>query len=215
MNMSQAHIFIDNSNLLGGAQRTAQANEGAPWQSVRIYWRNFFQLIESDLLPVQRMLAGSLPPGNEPLWESARRYGYDTSLLKRVPNDNGKLAEQAVDEVMHAKIAGALLDFEPPPEQTLVLVTGDGNLSDYGTSFVQQVERAAKRQWNVLIYSWKSQLSGKYAAARLKHPAYVNIVELDDYYKEITFIKGGTYTSPAGTVTASERIVSQLGQRKR
>lgn len=204
---NQAHMFVDNSNLIGGAQKVARDREGAPWPAVRIYWRNFFQLIEADYLPMNRVLAGSLPPGNEKLWQYARKYGYDTSLLKRVRNDDGRLAEQAVDEVMHAKIAGALLDYEPP--QTLVLVTGDGAQAEFGTSFLQQVQRALKRGWFVDVISWRLLLSRNFLRLAAQHKDQIKVIELENFYTSITFLCGGDYTDKLGnTVHVDERVVS-------
>lgn len=206
--MSQAHLFVDNSNLIGGAQKAAASLENAPWMAVRIYWRNFFQLIEGSLLPVTRVLAGSLPPGNEELWQYARRYGYDTTLLKRVEQDDGRLGEQAVDEVLHARIAGALLDYRPP--QTLVLVTGDGNISTFGTSFLQQVERAIRHDWNVRIYSWKAQLSGKFGRIKTQRKDQLQIIHLDDFYIQVTFICAGDYNIQGHVASVTGRVVSPL-----
>lgn len=206
---NQAHMFVDNSNLIGGAQRVALEREGVPWPAVRIYWQNFFRFIESDYLPVTRCLAGSLPPGNEELWEYSRRHGYDTSLLKRVENDDGRLAEQAVDEVMHAKIAGVLLDYDPP--QTLVLVTGDGANAEFGTSFLKQVQRAIKRGWTVDVLSWEKQLSKKFRALAAQHKDKVNIIELDAFYPSITFLVEGDFWHRNGDmVHVTRRIVSPL-----
>lgn len=202
-------MFVDNSNVIGGAQKTASIQEGAPWQSVRIYWRNFFEFIEADYLPVTRVFAGSLPPGNEELWQYARDFGYDTSLLHRVQQDDGRLAEQAVDEILHLKIAEVLLDFEAP--QTLVLVTGDGKVSDFGTSFIAQAERALKRGWRVDILSWRAGLSRKYETLNARNPDSVDLVFLDDVYAAVTFLRPIEYTDATGrTLTARERVVSPL-----
>jgi hypothetical protein len=206
----QVHLFVDNSNVIGGAQRAALEREGAPWMAVRVYWRNFFQLIEGSMLPATRLLAGSLPPGNEELWEYSRKYGYDTTLLRRVQRDDGRLAEQAVDEVLHARIAGVLLDYHPPPEQVLVLATGDGNLSEFGTSFLQQVQRAVRIGWTVKIVSWKAQLSNKFARLRAAHPSQIEVIHLDDFYNAVTFIKGGEYMVEGRNVRVAPRIVSNL-----
>src|SRR5260370_26084694 len=154
------HIFVDNSNIYGGAQRAAETLEpGALWMSVRVYYQNFFKLIEGDAVTT-RILAGSVPPGNEALWQTTRDLGYNTDLLRRVEQDDGRLTEQAVDEMLHLKIANALLDYEPP--QTLVIASGDGQDSQWETSFPRQAERALKRGWNVEVWSWSKQLTGKY-----------------------------------------------------
>jgi hypothetical protein len=202
-------MFVDNSNVIGGAQQAGRAIENAPWQSVRIYWRNFFEFIEADYLPVTRVFAGSLPPGNEELWQYARDYGYDTSLLHRIEQDDGRLTEQAVDEVLHLKIAEALLDFEAP--QTLVLVTGDGKVSNFGTSFLGQAQRAIKRGWRVDVISWRANLSRRYIELEKANPDAVEVVYLDDVYQSVTFLRPIEYNLPDGTTaTAKERVVAPL-----
>lgn len=206
----QVHLFVDNSNIIGGAQRLAFERDGAPWMATRVYWRNFFRLIEGSMLPATRVLAGSLPPGNEELWEYSRKHGYDTTLLRRVQRDDGRLGEQAVDEVLHARIAGVLLDYSSPPEQVLVLATGDGNLSEFGTSFLQQVSRAVRLGWKVKIYSWRAQLSRKFSQVRAAHPEQIEVVYLDDFYRSITFVKGGDYRVESKDVHIADRIVSAL-----
>ena len=78
-----AHVFVDNSNIFGGAQRTAASAEAAvPWQAIRLYFRNFAWLIEGTHEVATRVLGGSVPPGNDDLWNYARDLGYDTSLLQ-------------------------------------------------------------------------------------------------------------------------------------
>ena len=203
-----SHIFIDNSNIFGGAQRAAATIEPqAVWLAVRIYYRNFFQLLEKNTNPVSKVMAGSVPPGNEKLWNYARQQGYDTDLLRRVENDDGRLAEQGVDEIAHLKIANVLLDFDAP--QTLVLVTGDGNDSDFGTSFTKQAERALKRGWTVQVWSWRDQLSGRFARLNGIGTGHLQINELDTYYYCTTFIQGGTYKISGSTVNVTGRVVSR------
>lgn len=204
-----AHIFVDNSNIFGGAQRAAGTHEPeAVWMAVRVYYKNFFKLIEHGHRPVTKILAGSVPPGNEALWKYARRGGYSTDLLQKIENDNGNLAEQGVDEMIHLKIANALLDHDPP--QKLVLATGDGNLSDFDTSFVRQTERALKQGWKVEIWSWEEQLSGRYNSIEVPSHKALQINLLDNYYKKVTFIQGGTYDISGSKVNLSGRVVHKL-----
>ncbi len=202
-----SHIFIDNSNIFGGAQRAAATHEPeAVLMAVRLYYRNFFQLLERETNPVTKVIAGSVPPGNEGLWEHARRYGYNTDLLNRVESDDGRLVEQGVDEIAHLKIANVLLDYKPP--QILVLVTGDGNDSDFGTSFVKQAERALQRGWDVHVWSWADQLSEKFARLSSIKTGNIVVNKLDTYYKSITFTQGGTYDINGSQVSISGRVVS-------
>ncbi|MBI4314549.1 MAG: NYN domain-containing protein [Chloroflexi bacterium] len=204
-----SHIFIDNSNMYGGAQRAAGTNEPAAlWMAVRLYYRSFFLLIEGSDTAITRMLGGSVPPGNDALWQHARDAGYNTDLLKRVENDSGNLVEQGVDEVMHLKIANVLLDYEPP--QKLIICTGDGNESDFGTSFLQQAKRALKRGWHVDVWSWKDQLSGKFDRLRGTGSGTLTVNELDNHYWYITFVRRGTYFVGTTPVAVADRIVHAM-----
>ncbi|WP_156347086.1 NYN domain-containing protein [Sphingomonas sp. Leaf33] len=204
-----AHIFIDNYNVIAGAQEAAKIRENAPWPAVRIHWRNFFKLVEGDYSPITRMFAGSLPPGNEALWQYAKDHGYDTSLLQRVVREDGRSGEQAVDEVLHAKIAGALLDFDAP--QALVMVTGDGQAGEFGTSFLQQAERALRRGWNIDIWSWEAQLSGNFKNLAGRNSDKMKIFLFDRFYEAITFLREGEFHHGDGNlIRISERRVSAL-----
>lgn len=206
-----AHLFVDNSNMFGGARRAAETLEpDAVWLSVRVYYPNLFRLIEDHYDVQTRVLAGSVPPGNEELWEIARRAGYETDLLRKVERDDGRLGEQAVDEMLHLKIANVLLDREPP--QILVLATGDGRLGQFGTSFPLQAERALKRGWNVEVWSWKDQLSSNFARIPPQGGVSVRVRELDPHYRMITFIKGGSYTLGTTSVSVKDRIVAKYAR---
>jgi hypothetical protein len=78
------HVFIDNSNIFGVAQRVAEARDTwEHWRSVRLYYKHLFKLVEGDDVST-RGLAGSVSPDNEPLWQTARDLGYRTDLLLRV-----------------------------------------------------------------------------------------------------------------------------------
>ncbi len=91
------HVFIDNSNIFGGAQRTAAKVEAhIPWPAVRLYTRNFIALIEGGQEIGARVFAGSVPPGNDELWQYARDMGYNTDLLRKVERDDGRLASRVL-----------------------------------------------------------------------------------------------------------------------
>lgn len=209
MTHGKTHIFLDNSNIFGGAQRAAREVENAPWQSVRVDYQHLFSVIRRNRTSLgYSMLAGSVPPGNDALWQAAQAAGFDTTLLKRVESDNGRLVEQGVDEVIHLKIGNTLLDEDTPG--TLVILTGDGAITEQGSSFTKQVERAAKRQWKVEIWSWRSQLSPKLRDMRLRYPNYVTVYFLDEWYWGLIFIKSGTYTVNDVQVTMEGRSTHSI-----
>jgi hypothetical protein len=202
------HIFVDNSNIYGGAQRASEILEpNALKMSVRLYYRNFFNLIEGPEVAT-RVLAGSVPPGNEPLWQTARDLGYDTDLLKRVEQDDGSLTEQAVDEMLHLKMANAMLDFDSP--QTLVIASGDGRESNWQTSFPEQAQRALRIGWNVEVWSWSEQLTKNYDPLCRANLGRIKVKTLNPYYRSITFVQAGTYRVNGANVTIVGRVVSPL-----
>jgi hypothetical protein len=196
------HIFVDNSNIIGGAQRAAKTIEpGVPWYDVRVYFRNFFSLLEHGEVDIRtRVLGGSVPPGNGDLWEYAREAGYDTNLLRKVEADDGRLLEQGVDELIHLKIANLLLDYSAP--QTLILGTGDGRPGQFGTSFRDQAVRALNRGWSVRVFSWREQLSNRLRNL-VCNTVDMKIHELDSLYHNLTF------TAPVG-ITSQGRVVRKL-----
>lgn len=105
--------------------------------------------------------------------------------------------------MLHLKIANALLDYDAP--QTLVLVTGDGSTSEFQTSFADQVKRAAKRGWNVEVWSWRDQLSGRFG--QLVRDGVRNLVvrHLDPHYLSITFVEGRQYEDQGRPLTVAGR----------
>jgi NYN domain len=203
------HVFIDNSNVIWGAQRASATLEpGAVWLAVRVYWRNLFALVEHPGKVVTRVLSGSIPPGNEQLWEYAQREGYDTKLLHKVERDDGRLGEQAVDEMLILQMSHVLLDFDPP--QTMVLVTGDGNETEFGNSFSREVERAMKRGWEVEVWSWKDQLSQRFGRIRSPTGRQPKICHFDPHWKQITFTQAGQYVVNGVAINVAGRVVSPL-----
>jgi len=202
------HVFVDNSNVFGGAQRAAESLEpGVHWRAVRVYYRHLFQVVEGGRNAFTRVMSGSVPPGNDDLWAHAQSWGYQTDLLNKVEDDDGRLHEQGVDELLHLKIANTLLDFDGG---TLVVVSGDGRLSDFGTGFAKQVERALKRGWAVEVWSWKAQLSGAYQRMTVPAGGSLQVKELDPFYRSVTFLRAGTYGPPHAPVLVKERVVAKL-----
>ena len=205
------HVFVDNSNVFGGAQTmSARVEKHVPWPALRVHFRNLAFLVEGEQQIGLRVLAGSVPPGNEDLWNYARGLNYETNLLHKIEKYDGGLGEQGVDELLHLKIANLLLDSEEP--QALVLVTGDGRVSQFGTGFALQAERALKRHWRVEVWSWKSALSLAFSKLADAHGGSLRIHLLDKYFKSITFVKGGRYGPPAvpKIINLSDRIVERL-----
>lgn len=205
----KTHIFLDNSNIFGGAQRAAAEKEKAPWPAVRVDYKNLFRVLRHGKMNTGvSMLAGSVPPGNEALWTAAKEAGFDTTLLHKVPADTGRLSEQGVDEAIHLRIGNILLDADEPG--MIVVATGDGAQTTQGCSFTDQVIRAAKRGWKVEIWSWRTQLSPRLRDTRVKYPSLVTVFILDEWYRSVVFLKGGTYRLSGKPVEVQTRSCTGL-----
>jgi hypothetical protein len=68
------------------------------------------------------------------------------------------------------------------------------------------VERAAKRNWSVELWSWEQGLSPKIRAMRDAYPKAVALSLLDLFYWKLTFIKGGSYSWRGITSTVPNRV---------
>src|SRR5258708_6685060 len=101
-----AHIIWDNSNIWLGGRRACEEIEQVGALSVfRIHFPSLYKLALNQRDAGRRHIAGSVPPEAESLWEFIRARGFDLTLLHRV--SSGK--EQAVDELLHLKLANMLL----------------------------------------------------------------------------------------------------------
>ena len=119
------------------------------------------------------------------MWQLVENLGCKTSLLHRIAAGG----EQAVDEVLHLKMADLLLDVDPP--ETLALLSGNGHTSQFESSFPAHVKRALDRGWEVEIYSWECSMSHRWYDNVLKNYSRARYVKLDDFYGAITFIQEG------------------------
>jgi len=210
------HIFWDNSNIWGGAQATRVVKEPeVPQLALRVYFRNLYELVSAGREVTTKIMGGSVPPESEALWEYAHALGFNTDLLYRITDGQGQVREQAVDEILHLKMANAVMDFEAP--QTMALLSGDGKMSKFNTSFPLQLERALKFGWNVEVYSWGTACNRKYSQLAAANPDKMKLALLDERYNQLTFVQGGEYYRRDQTTgekiffVVPSRVVQSLG----
>lgn len=178
-----AYVFIDNSNVFGGAQLM---EDGSRDKRIRVNIRNLTRLVERGLFIVRRAVAGSFPPPNSRVWDLYRLDGYVVLQGGRTGNPE----EQLVDEALHSHMLDAIADHKrgTTTPGTIVLVTGDGNSNiERGTSFVKQVERAAREGWTIHMWSWKKTTARIYHDLTRDFPERFFVHDLDPHRKDITF----------------------------
>ncbi|KNC72205.1 hypothetical protein SARC_15243, partial [Sphaeroforma arctica JP610] len=90
------------------------------------------------------------------------------------------------DDALHSEILKNLLTNQSP--QTLVIVSGDGNPNNGGTTFPWCCEEALKRKWKVEVYAYAMSCSSEYARLRKRYPQLMTITYLDDFQHVISYI---------------------------
>lgn len=172
-------------------------------------------ILERGRKVAQKELVGSVRENEEmaPYMVEAAECGYDVSApqivrkLKTVKvqgmNKEGdadwtgkpvwgnrqvkKMAytEQLVDELIHLKMATAILDYKP---STMVLATGDANVAEYSGGFAKYVNHALDKGWKVEVIAWKHGISSVYKKMKKANDwgESFKIIELDDYRHELT-----------------------------
>jgi hypothetical protein len=149
------HIFIDHSNVWGGARLATRINNPEiPDRTARISVENLDKIIGGNLNNVfTKIVSGGIPPGMEGVWAEYHRAGYDTQRLFR--DENWK--ERGVDHSIIGHM-WRLLATRQDEAVVLVLVSGDGSINEFGTSFYEVLETILKDDgyvsWNVELYSF-------------------------------------------------------------
>lgn len=185
----EAHIFVDNSNLVVGARHLQYGTRDT---SVHLDIAALARVLERDLdTVVERMVAGSNMPAHvKSLWAG---QGY---TVKEGVCSRGR-GETFVDEALHSSISRAIFDtFEsgsspaptaPDTQPVLVLGTGDGNDREGTNSFPRLARAAARMGWHVIIYAWMPSTSPRFYEVQREYPSQIEVRKLDCYEHVITY----------------------------
>ncbi len=157
--ISLSHVFIDHSNVWGGARLASRIkNPKLSNQQARIRVSILDSAIQGSRRGINtKIVCGGIPPGMEGLWAEYRNHGYDTQRLFR--DENWK--ERGVDHVIIGHI-WRLIAIKADAPSTLVLVSGDGKQNEFGSSFreiiIELLSKNKYPNWNVELASffWKT-----------------------------------------------------------
>ncbi|KAK6504574.1 hypothetical protein TWF481_006513 [Arthrobotrys musiformis] len=172
------HVFVDYSNISIGFYDSVKKlldskkpSRPSHTQIQHISFNTLALILERGRPAAKKVLVGSTK--NNDLKSEAQDLNYELSILQRVPKEKQDSAkssrgyasepesrkrtgEQAVDEVLIMKILESLIDCTPA---TIVLATGDGNITQFSDGFFKAVERALEKGWNVELVAFKRTLS--------------------------------------------------------
>ncbi|KAK6360097.1 hypothetical protein TWF730_006251 [Orbilia blumenaviensis] len=200
------HVFVDYSNISIGfydsvkqAVDSKKSRRSSPQNNHHIRHISFKTLaliLERGRPAAKKVLVGSTR--NNELKSEARDLNYEVSILQRIPKEmqdstlnktnrgyasepesRKRTGEQAVDEVLIMKILESLVDCEP---STIVLATGDGNITQFSEGFFKSVERALEKGWNVEVIAFKRTLSKSWK--KLVCPQF-RIIPLDGFLLDL------------------------------
>lgn len=184
------YIFWDNSNIhYAGLDQVFPVKEpGVQKELYRTYFSNLLDLVVQGRKVDDIFFAGSVPPKGDALWKHIESLGIIPSLLPRSLTDG---EADTTDHVLQLALLRLAMDTLEP--QTIALLTGDGAGINNGQGFLADAKRIAKKGWKFEVYSWESTCHGLLKQFAEENGKFVN---LEDYYENITFIKGGRRAKP-------------------
>jgi len=153
--LSLRHIFIDHSNVWGGARLATKLRDPAiPDIRTRVSIRHLDSIMGGRRKGVtEKVVCGGIPPGMEGVWAEYQKHGYDTQRLFR--DNNWK--ERGVDHTIIGHMWRVLAQHRDH-KTTLVLASGDGRRNEFGTSFIEVLQEVLERgrypEWTVELYSF-------------------------------------------------------------
>ena len=191
-----AFVFVDNSNIFFNAQYID--GNAQPDLAVRISIPELCDVVRFGRRPKEQSVVGSSSGSgtHSPVWQAEyEKEGFSVHLEERRGG-----GEQMVDDALHAQAMAALdKDFgKGRLSQTLVLLSGDGNVNYGRTSFPGVVKKAMSINadleargraplWKVEIIAWERGLSGMLKNLRQAHPGYISIRLLNRYRDYVTY----------------------------
>lgn len=176
------HLFWDNSNIWLSGRNVCSMVEPGHEQNFRIHFARLLEVVKAQRPLETAVVAGSLPPDNDALWDTFSRLGVKVIKQERGNQTGG---EVAVDEVLQLDMANAVLDYTPG---TMLLLTGDGSGSTEGQGFLTQLQRARKHGWEIEVASWAASCNRLLKDYAQKEGQFLR---LDDHYADVTFIAKG------------------------
>ncbi|KAF9233563.1 hypothetical protein BU15DRAFT_90288 [Melanogaster broomeanus] len=97
--------------------------------------------------------------------------------------------EQGVDELLQLKLHQAIAATDPPPPNaTIVLATGDGNVGQFSEEgFLGPVRLALQRGWKIELYAWEEGLSRAWKREFSDGPwkERFRIIKMEDFAEDL------------------------------
>lgn len=183
------HLFLDFSNIAIGAKDLA-AEQGDGWlrkHDVRLHLQNFRHFVQRDRNWGSGYAAAGLHAG-EAIKARAEAAGIRFDVCERGNRTN---TEQGVDEMIQSKMTQLLLPrlgLSDPNPGVIALATGDGNGHLEGSGFLPLLQGFHRLGFQIEVLSWRHSLNPALGDWAAQHG---QVIELDDWYRELTFVECG------------------------
>lgn len=179
------YIFWDNSNIqYAGLNSVLPVKEpDVDRGRYRTYFKGLLNLVSRGRIIDKVYLAGSIPPGDDALWDAVERLGIETTLI---PRSESSGEADTTDFALQTDLLRLGYDVQEPG--TIALLTGDGAGINSGKGFLADAMRLTEREWKFEVYSWDAACNSKLREFAMANGKYF---KLEDYYEYITFIVGG------------------------
>lgn len=180
-------MLVDIPNVTNSLRDVSCKREGdfTAFDRTRLSLRNLYRLGHADRPVAGSLWAGVDRPSLRWLAASIRAFASDAEIDLRQPGRDDDREQQITDLVLAQRMA-RLLDHRPG---LLVLVTGDGAGWARGDGMFAAARRLSDRGWAVEVLAWADSLN-RHLAAWASQPPHV-LVELDAFYRAITYVEGG------------------------
>jgi hypothetical protein len=187
----KVYFFLDFSNIaISAGQLAADHGDSLLGRSrVRLHAPNLRAFVERE-----RVWGGGYAAVG--LWNqhAAIKHRFEESGIRFDICERGQKThkEQNVDEKIQTEMY-QLLDHSVE-RGTVVLATGDGNGYADKRGFIQTLSILHAHHFKIEVMSWKHSLNGT-----LRDWAKQNgrIIELDDFYRDLTFVEGYRSAEPS------------------
>jgi len=180
--MINCSIFWDNSNLFAGARDLARDLEGpALINDLRVHYEALWNLARAGRNVSTGVCVASSPLQYDAVRDKLAATGMVVEMYERGPRTHG---ENAVDQALQVHMLRALID---RPPGVAVLLTGDGAGYTRGEGFLADLERMHKGGWGIEVLAWENCCHKHLKRWATQHGLFV---PLDDYYANITYLKG-------------------------
>lgn len=178
------YFFLDFSNIAIASKGVA-VQQGDPAHQadyVRIHAGHLREFVEQDRIWRQGFAAACLNNPASGLEHNFREAEIEFRVYEK-GRESGR--EQGIDEIIQCRMYQLLQRGKEPG--VVVLATGDGNGHRRGEGFLPALEVLHDAGFRVEVMSWRHSFN-----SALKEWASFNgeAIELDDHFRELTFIKG-------------------------